>query len=283
MARKSMWCAALAVGALLAGCKGKETAFISPAGAGQALLAWSAPATYQNEAAVVTVNPGRLGASADPDYGLHYTHHFNGIPDTDKPYGLQNFFFSKSSARVSISDFEEIADAWSVACVYLVPNTKLQLTAEVGGAINDVTNHPWWPGIPDEIAYKFGAQYSIKRELKVRADFITEASQSQADLGAIYIAKVGGQSLAVFLEGVVDTSTGSNDIGVNVGLDYYLTKELSVGGLVTNATEDLPPTTGTTYTAKARYYTGPMTLGVSYTSIGLGISDVWTIDLGYRF
>lgn len=256
------------------GCSGSQMAASSDT-AGALLGAWEAPATYQNEARA------KVRMNGDTVAGLAYTYHFNQIPD-QKPYNLQNFFFSKNSVTGTVGDLEEVEDSWSVDGVCLIPNTKLQVVAEVGGAINKAGNRPWWGSIPDEMAYKFGLWYALQRELKVRLDFHNEGSMSQLDFGGIYVYEFGDQAVSPFLEGVLDTSTSDNNIGVNLGIDYYPMKALSIGVVLADLTEDLNPFLGMVTVINAKYYTGPMAISLGYTLLD-PVDDVIEVGLEYRF
>lgn len=281
MVRKSVWLAVLAVGALAMGCM-SETASVLPGGTGEAVLgAFEAPSEYQMSADV-SVNIGAATA-----VGMGFTYFFDPIRTADvvqplgyeSPRGLATFFWDKNHAGFRVSDFENFGDAWSIDGVYLVPNTKLQVVAEIGGAINNPTNRPWWFGVGDELAYKAGVQYAFMRNLKARCNFTTEGPGSQVDVGAIYVAKITEMQLAAFLEAVIDTS-GVGDVDMNLGLDLYINKDLSVGFTMSNALADIVPRM---YIARAQYYYGPLSLTASYVSMPGAGNDVTSVKIGYDF
>jgi hypothetical protein len=234
---------------------------------------WKAPAAYQNEAeATVSWN-------GDTVVGLEYTYHFNPIPDRGKPYGLGSFFFSKNSVTVGVSDTDETDDNWNIAGVYLIPETKCQLVAEVGGEVSPA----WWGSRADETAFMFGAQYAVLRNFKVRSRYTIEDNMEQIDLGAIYVHQFGTQAVSPFAEVVMDNSHSDREVGINMGVDYYPLKELSIGLVVADMTEDLNPWVGTIYVFNARYYTGPLAITATYTELDDPLDDVFSLGVEVRF
>lgn len=271
MSLSSRLLSVLAVGVLLAGCAG-DVAGVTPGGPAEAVLgAWAAPGSYQYEGEVTWAK--FMGAGAG--YGIGFSYFFEPVQDSDKPYALQAFYQRPGYVKVGDIDLENAGDAWFVEGSYTLPamDGKLTLNAGVGPNVIFISS--------TDVDFSIGAGYRIMDDLEVTLDFAMEdGDTNDIIIGGQYILPVAGTSLDLSLDLDLKKLFGASGLVINFGADYYLMKELSVGLILETWGGDF--TSAFNVGAQAAYYTGPLTVSLSYL-LNENMPNFISTAVGFRF
>jgi len=315
MARKSLVAVVLAAGLMALGCG--KTAMLTPSPAMVATVtgsvspgidglatAWVAPNAYQMVGSVSYDMVTDEDISDRTVLGIGFKYLLKPIDNDETPNGLQEFLKSKGHAAVNI-DMTSWDEAgydddmlWMVDGAYTLPQLDGKLTpvAMVGGGT-------LWGDNVDVFGFAVGAQYAILDDLKATLKYQSTAVDAGAgvewdvadiilDVRYALVNKWGLKGWDFDLN--VDLLTtdgllGGEEDHTIIGIDVtgYILKELGVSvGYVMDDGED--DSGGSTITLGAKYYTGPMAVGVTYGMESLdaaGSEDVTTIGIKaeYRF
>jgi hypothetical protein len=268
------------------GCAG-DVARVSPSGTGEALLGagWSAPNAYQFEGEIDLTKV--MGAGLDLSFGIGFTYFFKAIDDTEKPYGLQEFYQSQGFVKLIWADLGEelsgdMADNWGLKAAYTLPamDGKMAVHAAVAGdsglaLMDDFAVIGW----DSDIAFSIGVDYQVMEDLNVSLDYASQGDVSDILLGAQYVLGIGEQDLSLGLGIDLADITVADGMVIGFDADYYLLKELAVGVALELWTGDFD---ATNYGLKACYNTGPVSLDVSYM-VNDSAPNWLTAAVGYRF